>query len=150
VKLHATALSTLLTMTLVSPAAASAARPSSPIVHARAFVPNRVTVSVTPQRLSYLETATIAATFATDRPDGGRYTARLELLPQGGSKPAARQDQGGLRLRAGQPVTVYWEWRSGASLPAGNYKVQVRLTNAREHTVARGTAPAPLLVAGRL
>jgi hypothetical protein len=148
-KLHAIALPALLTMTIVSPTAASTTRPSSPVARPRAVVPASVTVGVTPQRLSYLETATFAATFSASRPGGGRYTATLELLPQGGSRPAARQDQGGIRLLPSQPVTVYWEWRSGATLPAGRYRVQVQLSDARGHTVARGTAPAPLLVAGR-
>jgi hypothetical protein len=147
-KLQPIALTTLLTMTSVSPAAVSATRPSAPASRPSAVVPIGVSVGVTPQRLSYLDTATIAATFSIDRP-GGRYTARLELLPQGSDRPTAWREQTELRLRAGQPVTVYWEWRSGASLPAGDYWVRVRVTDVGEHTVASGTAPAPLLVARR-
>jgi hypothetical protein len=103
---------------------------------------------VTPQRLSPLDTATIAATFSTAGSEGGPYTAILELRPRGGGHgPTA--SQGGFRLRPGQTLTVYWEWRAGATLPPGRYTVRVRLRDPREHTVAHGTAPAPLIVLRR-
>jgi hypothetical protein len=110
--------------------------------------PVTVAVGVTPQRLVPLDRATIAATFSTARPESGPYTATLELRPSaGGPEPTATQ--GGFRLRWGQPLTVYWAWRAGAALPPGVYVVRVRLRDVAGHAVASGTAPTPLIVAGR-
>ena len=142
-KLYPIALTALLAMTAVS-----ATRLTTHTPRSRAAVPVTVTVGVTPQRLSPLDTATIAATFSTAESEGGPYTAILELRPRvGGHGPTA--SQGGFRLRPGQSLTVYWEWRAGAALPPGRYTVWVRLGDPRGHTVASGTAPAPLLVARR-
>jgi hypothetical protein len=142
-KFYPIALTALLAMTVVSATMLTTHTPLS-----RATVPVTVAVGVTPQRLSPLDTATIAATFSTAGVEGGPYTAILELRPRGGGhEPTA--SQGGFRLRPGQPLTVYWEWRAGAALPPGRYTVCVRLGDPRGHTVANGTAPAPLIVAGR-
>ena len=142
-KLYPIALTALLAMTVVS-----ATRLTTHTPRSRATVPVTVAVGVTPRRLSPLDTATIAATFSTAGSEGGPYTAILELRPRGGGHgPTA--SQGGFRLRPGQSLTVYWEWRAGAALPPGRYTVWVRLGDPRGHTVANGTAPAPLIVAGR-
>jgi hypothetical protein len=142
-KLYPIALTALLAMTVVS-----ATRLTTHTPRSRATVPITVAVGVTPRRLSPLDTATIAATFSTAGSEGGPYTAILELRPRGGGHgPTA--SQGGFRLRPGQSLTVYWEWRAGAALPPGRYTVWVRLGDPRGHTVANGTAPAPLIVAGR-
>ena len=126
----------------------SATRLTTHTPRSRATAPVTVAVGVTPQRLSPLDTATIAATFSTARPKDGPYTATLELRPRGGG-PGPTATQGGFRLRPDQSLTVYWEWRAGAALPPGRYTVWVRLGDPRGHTVANGTAPAPLIVAGR-
>jgi hypothetical protein len=142
-KLYPIALTALLAMTVVS-----ATRLTTHTPRSRATVPVTVAVGVTPRQLSPLDTATIAATFSTAGSEGGPYTAILELRPRGdGHGPTA--SQGGFRLRPGQSLTVYWEWRAGAALPPGRYTVWVRLSDPRGHTVANGAAPAPLIVAGR-
>jgi hypothetical protein len=45
-------------------------------------------------------------------------------------------------------MTVFWEWRAGASLPPGVYTVGVRLVSAAhpQAGVASGTAGTPLTV----
>jgi hypothetical protein len=142
-KLYPFALTALLAMTVVS-----ATRLTTHTPRSRATAPVAVAVGVTPQRLSPLDTATIAATFSTARPKDGPYTATLELRPRdGGLAPTATQ--GGFRLHPDQSLTVYWEWRAGASLPPGRYTVRVRLGDPAGQTVANGTAPAPLVVARR-
>src|SRR5436305_8497536 len=142
-KLYPFALTALLAMTVVS-----ATRLTTHTPRSRASAPVTVAVGVTPRRLNPLDTATIAATFSTARPKDGPYTATLELRPRGGG-PGPTATQGGFRLRPDQSLTVYWEWRAGAALPPGRYTVWVRLGDPRGHTVANGTAPAPLIVAGR-
>jgi hypothetical protein len=126
----------------------SATRLTTHTPRSRATVPVTVAVGVTPRRLSPLDTATIAATFSTAGSEGGPYTAILELRPWGGGH-APTASQGGFRLRPGHSLTVYWEWRAGVALPPGRYTVGVRLGDPRGHTVANGTAPAPLIVTGR-
>jgi hypothetical protein len=145
-RLYPIALSALLALIVVA-----AARPAPHAPRPRALnasLVHPVTVAVTPQRLVPLDTATIAATFSTTGPGSGPYTAILELQPRAGG-PAPTATQGGFRLRRGQPLTVYWEWRAGAALSPGVYSVRVRLRDVAGHAVASGTAPAPLIVAGR-
>jgi len=147
-KLYPIALTALLAMTVVSATRLTTHTPRSHAIKEALVNPITVAVGVTPRRLSPLDTATIAATFSTARPKDGPYTATLELRPrEGGHGPTATQ--GGFRLRPDQSLTVYWEWRAGAALPPGRYTVWVRLGDPRGHTVANGTAPAPLIVAGR-
>jgi hypothetical protein len=110
-------------------------------------VPVTVAVGVTPSRLLALDTATIATTFAAASPDKAPYSATLELQPQSGG-PRPTLTQGGFHLYPHQPLTVYWEWRAGASLPSGTYSVWVHLHNAHGQTVTNFRASAPLLVAG--
>jgi len=142
-KLYPIGLTALLALTVVS-----ATRLTTHTPRSRATAPATVVVGVTPRRLSPLDTATIAATFSTARPKDGPYTATLELRPRdGGHEPTATQ--GGFRLHPDQSLTVYWEWRAGASLPPGRYTVRVRLGDPGGQTVANGTAPAPLVVARR-
>jgi hypothetical protein len=111
-----------------------------------------VSVSVTPTRLTPLDRATIAATFSTDRPAAGPYTATLELRShRGGRAVPARHDaltatQGGFRLHHGRPLSVYWEWRAGATLLPGAYTVRVRLNDVTRQVVASGTAPTSLVI----
>jgi hypothetical protein len=54
--------------------------------------------------------------------------------------------QGAFRLRHGQPLSVYWEWRAGATLPPGAYAVRVRLRDVTRQVVASGTAPTSLVI----
>jgi hypothetical protein len=54
--------------------------------------------------------------------------------------------QGAFRLHHGQPLSVYWEWRAGATLPPGAYTVRVRLSDVTRQVVASGTAPVSLVV----
>ena len=147
-KLYPIALTALLAMTVVSATRLTTHTPRSRAIKESLVHPVTVAVGVTPRRLSPLDTATIAATFSTAGSEGGPYTAILELRPQGGGhEPTAAQ--GGFRLHPGQSLTVYWEWRAGAALPPGRYTVWVRLSDPRGHTMATGTAPAPLIVTGR-
>jgi hypothetical protein len=142
-KLYPIALSALLAIIVVS-----VMRPAPLAPRSHATVPVTVAVGVTPRPLVLLDTATIAATLSTAGPQSGPYTATLELRPRaGGRGPTATQ--GGFRLRRGQPLTVYWEWRAGAALPPGEYTVRVRLRDVAGHAVASGMAPAPLIVVGR-
>jgi len=114
--------------------------------------PPSVSVSVTPTRLTPLDRATIAATFSSDRPAAGLYTATLELRPHSGGRAVPAGDdaltatQGGFRLHHGQPLSVYWEWRAGATLPPGVYMVRVRLSDVTRQVVASSTAPASLVI----
>jgi hypothetical protein len=114
--------------------------------------PPSVSVNVTPTRLAPLDRATIAATFSSDRPVAGPYTATLELRPhsRGRAVPAGHDvltaTQGAFRLHHGQPLSVYWEWRAGATLPPGAYTVRVRLSDVTRQVVASGTAPASLVI----
>ena len=111
-----------------------------------------VSVSVTPTRLAPLDRATLAATFSTDRPVAGPYTATLELRPHRGDRAvptghdALTATQGAFRLHHGQPLSVYWEWRAGATLSPGAYTVRVRLSDATRQVVASGTAPTALVI----
>jgi hypothetical protein len=147
-KLYPIALTALLAMTIVSATRLTTHTPRSRAIKASLVHPVTVAVGVTPGRLSPLDMATIAATFSTAGSEGGPYTAILELRPQGGAHELTAS-QGGFRLHPDQSLTVYWEWRAGAALPPGRYTVWVRLRDPRGHTVANGTAPAPLIVAGR-
>ena len=136
----------LVALVAVGAASATSLLPRAPRSHAS--VPVNVTVGVTPRRLIPLETATIAATFSTVGPDSGPYMATLELRPRDGyHSPTATQ--GGFWLHPGRPLTVYWEWRAGATLPPGLYSVWVRLVDWRGHFATSNRAPAPLLVDGQ-
>jgi hypothetical protein len=124
----------------------SADRLATPALQAHGGAPVSVSVSVTPTRLMPLDTATFAATFSSARPDTGPYTATLELQPRRGGHTLTAA-QGGFRLHWGQPLSVYWEWRAGATLPPGVYTVRVRLRDKTRQIVATGTAPVSLIVA---
>jgi hypothetical protein len=119
---------------------------------AHTTAPPSVSVSVTPTRLAPLDRATIAARFSSDQPDAGPYKATLELRPHRGGRavPAGRDaltaTQGAFRLHHGQPLSVYWEWRAGATLPPGAYTVRVRLSDVTRQVVASGTAPTSLII----
>lgn len=146
-KRYSTVPSALLTIIVVSVTMAAATiRPAPHASRPRAGVPVTVVVGVTPRRLIPLDTATIAATFTTVGPDSGPYTATLELRPRAGG-PVPTAIQSGFRLHTGQPLTVYWEWRAGATLPHGLYTVWVLLRDVHGNTVTSGGAAAPLLVA---
>ena len=111
-----------------------------------------VSVRVTPTRLAPLDRATIAATFSTDRLVAGPYTATLDLRAHSGGRavPAGHDaltaTQGAFRLHHGQPLSVYWEWRAGATLPPGAYTVRVRLSDVTRQVVASGMAPVSLVI----
>jgi hypothetical protein len=147
-KLFPIALTALLAIIVVAVTRPAPHAPRSHAIKESLINPVTVAVSVTPGQLVPLDTATIAATFSTAGPKSGPYTATLELRPSAGD-PGPTGTQGGFRLHRNQPLTVYWEWRAGAALPPGVYTVRVRLRDVAGHTVASGTAPAPLIVAGR-
>jgi hypothetical protein len=147
-RLYPIALGALLALIVVAATRPGPHTPRSRAFNASLVHPVTAAVGVTPRRLVPLDTATIAATFSTAGPVSGPYTATLELQPRvDGPTPTATQ--GGFRLRRGQPLTVYWEWRAGAALPPGVYTVRVQLRDVAGHAVAFGTAPAPLIIAGR-
>jgi hypothetical protein len=127
----------------------SADRLTTPALQAHGGALVRVSVSVTPTRLTILDIATFAATFSSARADTGPYTATLELQPRSGGHTLAAA-QGGFHLHRGQPLSVYWEWRAGATLPPGVYTVRVRLSDKIRQLVATGTAPVALIVARHL
>ena len=131
----------------------SADRLTTPALQAHGGAPVGVSVSVMPTRLTPLDTATFGATFSSARADTGPYTATLELQPRSGGR-TLRAAQGGFHLHRGQPLSVYWEWRAGASagatLPPGVYTVRVRLRDKTRQIVATGTAPVALIVARHL
>ena len=147
-RLYPTALTVLLALIVVAAASPAPHGPRPRALNASLVHPVTVAVGVTPRQLVPLNRATIAATFSTAVPESGPYTATLELRPRAGGR-GPTTTQGGFRLRRGQPLTVYWEWRAGAALPPGVYAVRVRLRDVAGHAVASGTAPAPLIVAGR-
>jgi hypothetical protein len=147
-KLYPIALTALLASIIVWAARPAPHAPRSRAITESLVNPVTVAVGVTPRRLVPLDRATIAATFSTAGSESGPYTATLELRPRAGG-PGPTATQGRFRLRRGQPLTVYWEWRAGAALPPGVYAVRVRLRDVAGHAVASGTAPAPLIVAGR-
>jgi hypothetical protein len=121
-------------------------RLATPALQTHGGAPISVSVSVIPTRLAPLDVATFAATFSSARPGTGAYTATLELQPRsGGNTPTATQ--GGFHLHRGQPLSVYWEWRAGTTLPPGVYTVRVRLRDRMRQIVATGTAPVSLIVA---
>jgi hypothetical protein len=107
-------------------------------------------VTATPPQLGLLDTVTIATTLYNGGPIAGPYVATLQLLSgDHGIGPSAAQ--GGFMLRHGQRLTLYWEWRAGASLPPGVYTVRVVLRDAARpgRLVASGTAITPLSVRHR-
>jgi hypothetical protein len=105
-------------------------------------------VTTTPTQLTPLGTVTFAATIYNGGASGSPYAATLKLLARGRTLSAT---QNGLSLRHGQQTTLYWEWRAGASLPAGVYAVRVLLTETKRpgYVVAGGTASTPLVVVTR-
>lgn len=105
-----------------------------------------VTVSARPTPLMALDTATFVVTFSAVRPAAGPYTAILELQQRGGG-PTRSATQGGFHLCRGQPLSVYWVWRAGKTLPPGVYTVRARLCDLLRRIVATATAPTPLVVA---
>jgi hypothetical protein len=147
-KLYPIALTTLLAIIVVAVTRSAPHAPRSHAIKELLVNPVTVAVGVTPRRLVPLDRATIAATFSTAGSESGPYTAILELRPSAGD-PGPTATQGGFRLRRGQPLTVYWEWRTGAALPPRVYTVRVRLRDVAGHAVASGTAPTPLIVVGR-
>jgi hypothetical protein len=134
------------------------------VAHARQGLPGRATttvglevpgrpspavlaVRVTPARIEVLDRVTVAATLVASAGGAGRYAAILEFWPWGRGR-TLRTAQGGLVLRPDRPLTVFWEWRAGESLPPGVYTVRVRLVSVAhpQGDVARGTARTPLTV----
>jgi hypothetical protein len=104
-------------------------------------------VTATPAPLGLLDTVTIATKLYNGGPIAGPYVATVQLLSRDrGIGPSAAQ--GGFTLHHGQRLTLYWEWRAGASLPPGTYTVRVVLREAARpgRLVASGTATTPLSV----
>lgn len=109
-----------------------------------------VAVTATPTRLAPLDTVTIAATFHNASVAMGPYVANLELLSHPGHLDYSAT-QSGFSLYHGQPLTLYWEWRTGTSLPPGTYTVRVMLSETAhpDQAVASGTANLPLTIVAR-
>jgi hypothetical protein len=102
-----------------------------------------VAIVATPARLAPLERATFATTFFNGGFRSGPYRATLQLLPRAGG-PARSMTQSGFLLRHHQQLTLYWEWRVGASLPPGTYAMRVVLGEP-----AGATQPVTAMTAGR-
>ena len=93
-----------------------------------AGLPRIASVAVTPAVLVPLDRATFATTFFNDGFGTGPYRATLQLLSRAGGSPRSAT-QSGFLLRHHRPITLYWEWRAGASLPPGTYAVRVLLSD---------------------
>lgn len=136
---HGTRVSSVRNMLLVTtPIAADPAGTAAPAV---------LRVTATPAPLGLLDTVTIATKLYNGGPIAGPYVATVQLLSRDrGIGPSAAQ--GGFTLHHGQRLTLYWEWRAGASLPPGTYTVRVVLREAARpgRLVASGTATTPLSV----
>src|SRR2546423_517570 len=91
--------------------------------------PPSVSVSVTPTRLTPLDRATIAATFSSDRPAAGLYTATLELRPHSGGRAVPAGDDaltatpGGFPLHHRPPLQALREGRARVNEPPGECNV---------------------------
>ncbi len=114
-----------------------------PTPAASGAMPHVVSIVVTPAQLAPLERATFATTFVNDGFRIGPYRATLELLPYSGG-PLRSLTQRGFLLRHAQPLTIYWEWRAGASLPPSRYALRVLLSE-----LASAARPLSTLTASR-
>lgn len=86
-------------------------------------------VTSTPVQLGLLDRVTVATKLDNGGPIAGPYVAALQLLSRDrGIGPSVAQ--GGFTLHHGQRLTLYWEWRAGASLPPGAYTGRVVLREA--------------------
>jgi hypothetical protein len=92
----------------------------------RDVIPSVTSLTATPLQVAPLETVTFATTFFNGGLTRGPYRATLQLLPEQGGQLRSLS-QNGFMLRHNQQLTLYWEWRAGASLPAGLYKMRVLL-----------------------
>jgi hypothetical protein len=92
-------------------------------------MPSVTSLRATPLRAHPFDTITFAATFFNGGCTCGPYRATLLLLPQRGGQLRGLS-QSGFTLRHDQQLTLYWEWRAGASLPPGLYDMRVQLSTA--------------------
>jgi hypothetical protein len=104
-------------------------------------------LTATPLQARPLDTVTFATTFFNRGVACGPFRATLQLLAAYGGHPRSLS-QSGFMLRHDQPLTVYWEWRVGASLPPGIYTVRVQLavTAAPRRVLAIFTARQRLVI----
>ena len=118
---HRTRVSSVRNVLLVTtPIAADPAGTAAPAV---------LGVTATPGQLGLLDRVTVATKLDNGGPIAGPYVAALQLLSRDrGVGPSVAQ--GGFTLHHGQRLTLYWEWRAGASLPPGAYAVCVVLCEA--------------------
>jgi hypothetical protein len=109
-----------------------------------------LTIRATPGQLSPLDVVTFSTTIVNAGFDAGPYRATLQLLPRSAGQ-ARSISQSGLMVRHSQRLTLYWEWRVGASLPPGKYAMRVLLNTAAHgaQPLTELTAATPLIVAER-
>jgi hypothetical protein len=111
-----------------SPRAATAPQVTfrAPAASTRDAMPAVTSLTATPLQAALLDTVTFATTFFNGGLTRGPYRATLQLLPEHGGRLRSLS-QSGFMLRHDQPLTLYWEWRAGASLPPGLYTMRVQL-----------------------
>jgi hypothetical protein len=116
----------------------------------RDAMPSVISLTATPLRAAPLEMVTFAAALRNGGYTYGPYRATLQLLPENGGRHHSLT-QSGFMLRHNQPLTLYWEWRAGASLPCGIYAMRVQLgTMAKpRRVVASFTAGLRLTIVPR-
>ena len=139
----------LLRITLMAERVASSPSVKRP-AYSRAAGPTIVAITASPTRLIPPDVVTIAVTLSDPGVTTGPLVAALQLLPSDGS-PARVSVQGGFMLHHGQSLALYWEWRTGTSLPPAVYTVRVVVSDEAhpDRTVARGLARTLLTVVRR-
>jgi hypothetical protein len=109
-----------------------------------------ITLTATPLRAAPLDTVTFATTILNAGLTRGTFRASLQLLPEHGGQVRSLS-QSGFMLRHDQYLSLYWEWRAGASLPPGSYKMCIQLDSTAEpqRVVASYTASQRLTILSR-
>ena len=127
--------------TRVTPPDAACAQ--APAASTRTAMPVVVSLTATPQPVAPLDRVTIIATLFNGGFACGPYRATLQLLPAH-SNQLRSSSQSGFMLRHGRRLTLAWEWRAGASLPPGQYRMRLQLA-----TVARPARVLPSYTSGQ-
>jgi hypothetical protein len=97
----------------------------------RDAMPSVVSLTATPLQAAPLDTVTFATTVFNGGWTRGPYRSTLQLLPEHGGQLRSLS-QSGFMLRHDQQLTLYWEWRAGASLPPGLYTLRMQLATTAE------------------
>jgi hypothetical protein len=109
-----------------------------------------ITLTATPLRAAPPDTVTFTTTILNGGVTRGPFRASLQLLPEHRGQVRSLS-QSGFMLRHDQYLSLYWEWRAGASLPPGSYKMCIRLGTTAEpqRVVANYTASQRLTILSR-